>query len=344
MSETGTMRALVFDGPGDVRFKDVPIPELAEDEVLIRTSYAAVCGTDVHMLEGSFPAKPGIVMGHEASGVVEAVGRSVKHVVPGQPVTASPIIVCGQCKACRNGRYNVCRYRKHLGIEADGVYAEFYKLPGTSVFPAPEGLDPREAALVEPAAVAYHAVCRAAPTPTETVVIIGDGPIGLFLLESVIAFGCQRIILSGHRKRRLDLALELGAHRVVRPPGEDLKAIVMEETGGCGADLVVEAAGRPETIAESVHLARSAGRIMMVGIPGEPVLFDFVSLVRREVDLLTSDASLYAAELPQELVAKRILDARPLITHTFPFREAIEAIRASKGQDAIKVLISFDDP
>jgi len=342
MSGEERMRALVFEGPGDVRFEEVPVPEISPDEVLIKTSYAAVCGTDAHMLDGCFPAKPGIVMGHEASGVVEAVGDRVHHVTPGQPVVTSPIIVCGSCKPCRSGRYNVCMHRKHLGIEADGVYAEFYKLPGYSVYPAPEGLDPREAALVEPASVGYHAVCRAAPTPSETVVIIGDGPIGLFMLESIVAFGCQRIIVSGHRKRRLDLALELGADRVVRPPEEDLRAIVMEETGGVGADLVVEAAGRPETIGESVHLARSAGRIMMVGIPGEPIPFDFIDLVRREVDLLTSDASLFATEVPHELVGKRILDARPLITHTFPFDEALDAIRVSKGQDAIKVLISFE--
>jgi len=335
------MRALVFGGAGDVRFADVPVPKIAPDEVLIRTSYAAVCGTDAHMLEGAFPAKPGIIMGHEASGVVAKVGDHVSHLEAGQPVVASPIVVCGRCHPCRAGRHNVCQLRKHLGIEADGVFAEFFKLPGYSVFAAPHGLDPKEAALVEPASVGYHAVCRAAPTPSETVVIVGDGPIGLFILQSVIAFGCQRVILSGHRRRRLDLAEKLGAHRVVRPPEEDLHAVVMEETDGSGADLVVEAAGRPETIAESVRLARSAGRIMMVGIPSEPVPFDFVSLVRREVDLLTSDASLYATEKPHELIAKRILDARPLISHTFAFEEAIDAIRASKGQDAVKVLVAF---
>jgi 2-desacetyl-2-hydroxyethyl bacteriochlorophyllide A dehydrogenase len=274
--------------------------------------------------------------------VVAEVGDRVTGLTAGQPVVTSPIVVCGRCLPCRSGRYNVCQHRLHLGIEADGVFAECYKLPAYSVFPSPEGLDPREAALVEPAAVGYHAVCRAAPTPSETVVIIGDGPIGLFILESVVAFGCQQVILSGHRTRRLELAERLGADCVVRPPGEDLYSVVMDATGRRGADLVIEAAGRQDTIAESVRVVRSAGRIMMVGIPSEPIPFDFLQLVRREVDLLTSDASLYATERPHELVAKRILDARPLISHTFPFDETTEAIRASKGQDAIKVLVSFD--
>ena len=336
------MKALVFEGPGDVRWTDHPKPQIAEDEVLIRTQFAAVCGTDAHMLDGGFPAKRGIVMGHEASGVVEAVGRRVTHVRPGQAVVGSPIVVCGACLACRSGRYNVCEHRKHLGIEADGVFAEYFKLPGYSVFAAPPGLTPEEGALVEPAAVGYHAVCRAAPTPSDTVVVMGSGPIGLFLLESVVAFGCQKIIVSGHRQRRLDLAVQLGAHRVVRPPEEDLEAVVMEETNGSGADLVIEAVGRPDTIAESVRLVRSAGKIMMVGIPSGPVPFDFVHLVRREVDLLTSDASLFAYERIHELVAKKVLDARPLITHTFPSENVVEAIEASKAQDAIKVLVSFD--
>ena len=116
----------------------------------------------------------------------------------------------------------------------------------------------------------------------------------------------------------------------------------MEETDGGGADIVFEAVGRPDTISESVRLVRSAGKIMVVGIPSAPVTFDFVHLVRREVDLLTSDASLYAVERTHELVAKKVLDVHSLITHTFPFDRAIEAIRASKGQDAIKVLIEFD--
>jgi 2-desacetyl-2-hydroxyethyl bacteriochlorophyllide A dehydrogenase len=335
------MKALVFDGPGEVHLKEVPRPEISDDEVLIRTEFAAVCGTDAHMLSGGFPARKGIVMGHEASGVAEAVGSRVKHIVPGQRVVGSPIVVCGTCLACRSGRYNVCQRRKHLGIEADGVFAEYYKLPGYSVFPAPPGLTPEEGALVEPAAVVYHAVCRVAPTPSDTVVVMGAGPIGLFVLESVAAFGCQRIIVSGHRRRRLELAKRLGAHRVVCPPDEDLEAVVMEETGGSGADVVIEAVGRPDTIAQSVRLARSAGKIMMVGIPSGLVPFDFVHLVRREVDLLTSDASLYAYERIHELVAKKVLDARPLITHTFPFDRAIEAIEASKAQDAVKVLIAI---
>ncbi len=337
------MQALVFDGPGDIHIKEVDKPRISPDEVLIKTGFAAVCGTDLHIMKGSFPAKPGIIMGHEAAGTVEAVGENVKHLVPGQQVVNAPYLICGDCLPCRSGRYNVCRYREHLGIDTDGVFAEYYKLPEYAVYPSPDGLSLEEGALVEPAAVGYHAVRRIAPTPSDTVVIIGAGPIGLFALESVVAFGSQRIIVSGHRQRRLELAKRLGAHRVVRPPEEDLRTVVLEETDGNGADMVIEAAGRPDTIAETVSLVRSAGRICLVGIPSQEVRFDFISLVRREVDVLTSDASLLAYERTHELVAKRILDARPLISHVFPFERIIEAIEASQDQDAIKILIRFGE-
>ena len=337
------MQALVFDGPGDIHIKEVDKPRISPDEVLIKTGFAAVCGTDLQIMKGSFPVKPGIIMGHEASGTVEAVGENVKHLVPGQQVVNAPYLICGDCLPCRSGRYNVCRYREHLGIDTDGVFAEYYKLPEYAVYPSPDGLSLEEGALVEPAAVGYHAVRRIAPTPSDTVVIIGAGPIGLFALESVVAFGSQRIIVSGHRQRRLELAKRLGAHRVVRPPEEDLRTVVLEETDGNGADIVIEAAGRPDTIAETVSLVRSAGRICLVGIPSQEVRFDFISLVRREVDVLTSDASLLAYERTHELVAKRILDARPLISHVFPFERIIEAIEASQDQDAIKILIRFGE-
>jgi len=336
------MQALVFDGPGNVHLKEVAKPQISPTEVLIKTRFAAVCGTDLHMMEGSFPAKPGIIMGHEASGTIEAVGENVRNLVPGQQVVSAPYLICGDCLPCRSGRYNVCQHRQHLGIDTDGVFAEYYKLPEYAVYPSPEGLSLEEGALVEPASVGYHAVRRIAPTPSDTVVIIGAGPIGLFVLESVVAFGCQKIIVSGHRQKRLELAKRLGAHRVVRPPEEDLKTVVLEETDGRGADIVIEAAGRPDTIAETVHLVRSAGRICLVGIPSAEIPFDFISLVRREVDILTSDASLLAYERTHELVAKKILDARPLISHVFPFERIIEAIWASQDQDAVKVLISFD--
>jgi 2-desacetyl-2-hydroxyethyl bacteriochlorophyllide A dehydrogenase len=336
------VKALIYESPGRVGIKDVKKPEIEPNEVLIKTKFAAICGTDAHILKGKFPAKRSIVLGHEASGIVEEVGKSVRNIKPGEEVVCAPYLVCGECIPCRAGRYNVCMNRKHLGIEADGVFAEYFKLPSYAVYPVPQGMSLEEGALVEPASVGYHAVRRVSPTPSDSVVIIGAGPIGLLILQSVAAFGCQKIIVSELIDKRLRLAGELGAHRVVNPQKENLKEIVKEETAGEGVDIVIEAVGLPETIAESVQLVRSAGKICIVGIPNEPVALDFLTLVRKEIDIITSDASLIGYEKTHELVAKKIIDVRPLITHTFEFEDIFKAFDIVKRQEAIKVLISFD--
>jgi 2-desacetyl-2-hydroxyethyl bacteriochlorophyllide A dehydrogenase len=341
--EVNLMKALVYVDVGKVEIRDVEKPRIGSGEVLIKTKFATLCGTDESILEGKFPAKTGVILGHEASGIVEEVGGGVPNMKPRDPVICAPYLVCGRCIPCRAGRYNVCADRKHLGIEVDGLFAEYFKLPGYAVYPAPPGMDLEEGALVEPASVAYHAVRRVSPTPSDSVVIIGAGRIGLLALQSVAAFGCQRIIVSESIDKRLQLAGKLGAHRVVNPQNEDLEEIVKEETDGTGVDIVIEAAGFPETIAETVGLVRSAGKICLIGIPEKSVEFDFLTLVRREIDIVTSDASLVGYEKTHELVAKRIIDVRPLITHTFRFEDIAQAFDVVKGQEAIKVLIEFPD-
>lgn len=338
------MKALVYEGPERVEMRDVGKPEIGPDEVLIKTKFAGVCGTDLHILGGRFPVKEGVIIGHEASGIVEEVGEDVQTIKLGEEVVCAPYLFCGECIPCRAGRYNVCMNRRHLGIEVDGLFAEYFKLPAYAVYPAPEGMSLEEGAVVEPASVGYHAVQRVSPTPSDSVVIIGAGPIGLLILESISAFGCQKIIVSELIDKRLRLAETLGAHRVVNPDRENLKEIVKEETDGVGADIVIEAVGIPETVAETVGLVRSAGKICIVGLSREPVEFDFLSLVRREIDIITSDASRMGYEKIHELVAKKIIDVRPLITHTFQLEDIGKAFDvATKRQESIKVLIAFPD-
>ena len=338
------MKALIYEGLKDVKLKDVEMPKIGSNEVLIKTKFVAICGTDMSILKGKFPVKKGVVLGHEGSGVVEKVGIDVQNVKPGDEVIVAPYLFCGECVPCRAGRRNVCRKREHLGIDVDGLLAEYFKLPSHAVYLAPKGMGLEEGALVEPASVGYHAARRASPTPSDTVVIIGAGPIGLLVLQGVAAFGSQKIIVSELIDKRAKLAEKLGAHRVVNPKKENLKDVVMKETGGDGADLVIEAVGLPETIAETVGLVRSAGKICLVGIPGGHLSFDFMSLIRREIDIVTSDCTLMSYEKTHELVAKKIIDVRPLITHTVEFKDVLKAFDILKDQqDAIKVLIKFPD-
>jgi 2-desacetyl-2-hydroxyethyl bacteriochlorophyllide A dehydrogenase len=335
------MKALVFKGPHDVAMEDVGVPQIGPDEVLIQTKFASICGTDLKIMEGKFPAQKGLILGHEGSGIVEKVGKNVNHLKKGDPVIFEPYLICRQCIVCRSGRYNVCIDRRHLGIEADGVFSEYFKIPSYAVHPIPEGLSLEEAALVEPTSVAYHAVTRLRPLPSDTVAVLGAGPIGLMALQSVKAYGSQKVIVSDIIEERLRLAENLGASRVVDSREENLFDVVMEETDGNYVDKVLEAVGIPETIQQSVEIVRTAGRIGLVGISEEPVTFNFLRLVRKEIDIVTSDASCMSYEKEPLLMAKGILRVKDLISHIYDFEDIFEAFERAKKKRDIKILIRF---
>lgn len=336
------MKALVYKGPHNISMEDIKIPDIGEDEVLIKTKYASICGTDLKIVEGKFPAHKGLVLGHEASGIVEKVGRNVVHITRGEPAVFEPYCVCGRCIACRSGRYNVCFYRKHMGIEADGVFAEYFKVPGYAVHPVPRGLSLEEAALAEPTSVAYHSVVRLGPLPGDSVAILGAGPIGLMALQSIRSFGAHTIIVSDVIKERLNLAEKFGATRIVNSREESMIDVVLDETDGQGVDKVLEAVGVPETIQQTVEIVRAAGKICMVGISEVPVEFNFLRLVRKEIDIVTSDASCMSYEKEPLLIAKGILNVRDLISRVYEFDRILEAFERAKLKKDIKILIRFD--
>lgn len=335
------MKALIYKGPHNVEMEDIEIPKIGPDEVLIKTKYASICGTDLKIAEGQFPAKEGLILGHEASGIVEKAGKNVTHIKEGQPAVFEPYLICRRCVVCRSGRYNVCIHRRHMGIEADGVFAEYFKIPGYAVHHKPEGLSLKEAALVEPTGVAYHSVVRLAPTPSDSVVVLGAGPIALMAVQSVKAFGAHQLIVTGHHDERLSLAKKFGATRTVNTYEEDVFDAVMEETNGQYADKVLEAVGVPETIKQSVEIVRTAGRIGMVGISEKPVEFNFLRLVRKEIDIVTSDASCISYEKEPLLIAKGILNVKDMISRVYDFDNILDAFERAKLKKDIKILVKF---
>jgi 2-desacetyl-2-hydroxyethyl bacteriochlorophyllide A dehydrogenase len=336
------MKALIYEGPHSVVLKDIDVPEIGSDDVLVKTKCASICGTDLKIIEGHFPAQKGLILGHEASGIVEKVGENITHIGDGDPVVFEPYLICGRCVACRSGRYNVCVRRRHMGIEVDGVFAEYFKIPGYAVHRMPENLSFEEAALAEPTSVAYHSVVRLNPLPGDTVVILGAGPIGLMAVQSVKVFGSHKIIVSDPVEERLHLARKFGAKRTINPQNENVFDAVMEETDGHYADKVLEAVGVPETIQLSVEIVRTAGRIGIVGISDVPVEFNFLRLVRKEIDIVTSDASCMSYEKEPLLIAEGILNVKDLISQVYDFDSILDAFERAKLKKDIKILIKFD--
>ncbi len=332
------LKAAIYEGPRKLAFKEVPTPNIGEGEALVRTRAVGICTTDIHIYEGKLPiAKPPLIMGHEASGdVVEIKGESKISV--GARVVIEPCLHCGRCEACLSGTYNVCFHRKHLGIDVDGCFAEYVRIPIENLHIVPEDLSYEEAALTEPACVAIHAVRRARVSPGEFVAIIGAGAIGLFAMQAAKSSGAD-VIISDILNERLEIAKKLGADVTVNPIEEDIKLRVMEETGGLGAHVVIEAVGTPQTIYQTTSLARTGGRIVIIGLSGEKTEMDIMDIVRRELEVIGSDSCLMKLEVPMKLISDGKIKARPLISHILSLDKLEDALDIAKERKGLKVIV-----
>uniref|UniRef100_A0A7C2VBI1 Enoyl reductase (ER) domain-containing protein n=1 Tax=Ignisphaera aggregans TaxID=334771 RepID=A0A7C2VBI1_9CREN len=241
------MKALRLHGPKTLRLDDVEEPQIEPDEVLIRVEYAGVCGSDLHVYRGAmrnrvkYPAIPG----HEFSGVVARVGSRVTWLSEGDRVVVNSVVPCGRCVTCAAGRPNICTNFKILGVDLPGAFAEYVKIRGDRVYRIPEGLSLREAALAEPFSVALHACRRANIEIGDTVVVIGQGPIGLCVTQAAKHYGAEKVIALEILGNRLELSKRVGADFAINPREVDPVKAVRELTNGIGADKVIEASGAP---------------------------------------------------------------------------------------------------
>ena len=336
------MRALVWTAIDTVGIQDVPEPLPGSDEVLVQVRCASVCGSDVMVVAGKHPrARTPLVLGHEFMGVVTSVseGTSIA-VATGQRVAVEPLLACKACRPCLAGLDHVCEHLKLLGIETDGGFAEFVKVPTERVYPVPDSFSDDVSALLEPLAVAVHAVELAPPSPDDSVVILGAGPIGLLIAQVARAGGASRIVLTELDDFRLELAAKLGFETIDVKSADPVQS-VMELTGGFGADVVFDAVGVPKAAEQVIPMTGIRGRIVIVGIHKKPAAVNFQQLTYREHTILGS--RIYASgNFPTaiELVSTGLVDLEPLITHTFDLEHATAALGvAQRGRECCKILV-----
>jgi L-iditol 2-dehydrogenase len=304
------MKALVLKEYKKFSYEDVPVPKFGPDEVLIAVKACGICGSDVHGMDGSTGRRrPPIIMGHEASGVIAEVGSSVKQWSPGQRVTFDSTVYCGSCEFCRRGQVNLCNRRRVLGVSCEeysqnGAFADFVAVPQHVLYPLPGQLPFEHAALVEPFAIALHAVHRAKPSGNEIAAVIGCGMIGLAIIQVLRATGCKNIIAIDIAEEKLALARKLGATTATPSNLE--------------ADVVFEAVGASATIGNAVRAARKGGRVVLVGNIAPTVDFPLQVAVTRELSVFGSCAS--AGEYPAclEMLAGGAISAAPLLSGVAP--------------------------
>ncbi|WP_140846903.1 zinc-binding dehydrogenase [Paracoccus sp. FO-3] len=263
-----TMQAAVLVAPRRFELREVPRPQIGPDEVLIRVIRTGICGTDLHMFHGHYAADDlPIIPGHEFCGIIEEAGANQRHLAPGRMVVADINIGCGHCYWCRRNEVLNCPGMVQLGITRDGAFAECVALPGRLVIPAPDDIAPEILALTEPVACVVRAARKAQAGIAQSVVVLGAGPVGNLHVQMMRLVGAAPIIVADLSAERCAMAFDVGADAAVSDPAQ-LKATVLELTGGRGADLVIESVGHPALYATAFDLIRKGGHVAFFGLTG----------------------------------------------------------------------------
>jgi 2-desacetyl-2-hydroxyethyl bacteriochlorophyllide A dehydrogenase len=341
------VKAVRIHGRGDVRYEEVPNPKADSHDVLIRIRAAGVCGTDIELCDGVHPhittgkTRLPLIPGHEWSGEVIGLGDKVRGFDIGDKVTGECSVGCRQCEYCFQGYYNQCENLEETGIlNRDGGFAESISFPSLFLHKF-SSLSFEEAALTEPTAIAIHAVTVARVSPKDYVAIVGPGPIGLLAVQVAKAFGAGALLLSGTRPERLELGGQLGADVVVNVTEENLVRVAEKFTHGHKFDVVIEATGNPDVLANIESIIRPYGRIILVGsFGGQKGLIDLDRIVTGNISLLGVVGSPNVWEESIRLLEAKKIQAAPLITHRFELshvKEGLNTVRQRIG-GAVKVL------
>ncbi|HKM91183.1 MAG TPA: L-threonine 3-dehydrogenase, partial [Candidatus Acidoferrales bacterium] len=265
--------------PG-AQIESVDVPAARPGEVLVRVRAASICGTDLHIYHwdawSASRLRPPLTFGHEFCGVVETVGDGVTRFAPGDRVTAEMHVACGHCRPCRAGQPHVCQNVRILGIDQDGCFAEFVRIPAGNLWRLDADIPEHYAAIMDPLGNAVHSVL-AGPIAGCTVAVTGCGPIGLMSIAVAKACGCSTLYATEISPHREKLARQMGADLVLDPRETDTAARVLAETSGAGVDVLLEMSGNPAAIRAGLHMLRPGGRASLLGIPAEPVTLDLLN-------------------------------------------------------------------
>jgi (R,R)-butanediol dehydrogenase / meso-butanediol dehydrogenase / diacetyl reductase len=323
-----SMAAFVWRGGHDVAVEEVPRPQASDGWAVVDVRYSAICGTDLHICAGEHPrAQAPLVIGHEFVGTL----------ADGRPVAVEPLLNCGVCSACRDGRTHVCERLRLIGIDVPGGVAEQVAVPVERLIALPEDLSLRRAAIVEPLAVAVHAVRRSRLRLGQSVMVAGAGPIGLLTASCARLAGAGRVLVSEPSPYRRAAAEEMGFE--VLDAG-DATADLRARTGGEGADVVFDTAAHPAVAASLAAWTRTSGTIVFVGVYGRPAALDLQDVVFRELE--TTGCRVYTRddmESAVTLLASGRFDPEPLLTSTVPLAEAPSALDKLRSGEELKVLI-----
>lgn len=343
------MKALVFVGPRDMQYLDVPTPQPQEGEVRIHVKAVSICGSDSGGYKGGSAMRtPGLIMGHEFSGVIDKLGAGVTDLQVGQRVGTVTNLFCDNCRDCADGLQNVCVNRAIIGTTMPkygpypGAMADFVIAPAKKIIPLPDHVSFHEAALAEPLSISLRATKHVKDIAGKTVAVFGAGPIGLLAMQCLRARDAARIIAIDVVDARLDMAKECGATHVINSKKEDLYQIIEDMTSGGGVDVLFDAVGAPETVNAGVEIIRCGGTVVWIGLAVPKFELDYKHAVCKEIDFQCS--YMYTTEMEEgiELIASGKMDVAKIITGVYPMSEGakhFELIAKGESND-VKIILT----
>ena len=327
------MRAVVYHGPGQKSWEEVPKPVVIDDtDAIVRVDATTICGTDLHILKGDLPdVVDGRILGHEAVGTVESIGAGVKNVAVGDRVLVSCVSACGHCRYCRESAYGQCLGGGGwiLGYLIDGTQAEFVRVPfaDNSTYPVPAGVSDEQILMLADILPTGYEVgaLNGDVQPGDVVAVVGAGPIGLSAIMGSRLFSPAHVIAIDLADSRLEAAKQFGADITINNGREDALAIVQELTGGLGADVAIEAVGVPPTFELATELIRPGGHVANIGVHGQPVTLHLEDLWIRNVTITTGLVDTYSTPTLLRLTQDQQVDVGRFVTHHFTLDQFDEA-------------------
>ena len=346
------MKAITIFGPNDIRMTETERPRPGPDEALVRVAYCGICGTDLAILGGEMSlVKSGAIkypvrIGHEWSGVVEEVGAKVRRIKLGDRVVSESGVSCGTCPACLAGNYGGCKNGRSVGtIDTwPGAFAEYMLMPERHLYKVADGIELDEAALIEPATVAFAGVGKIDFSPHPSVLVIGTGAIGLAAVGLCQSFGASKVLLSGRKPSKLAIGRKMGADAAVNATTEDVHSFVMDHTGGHGVNAIVETSGNPSVINSLPGLAATGAVIPLIGFYERGIdNFDIDGFVYKAITLQGILGEYFQVPKVIDLIAAGKLRMKDTITHRYPFDQAIHAMKTAgeRADTKIKMLVEL---
>lgn len=337
----------IMTNPGEIEFREIPIPEITPGQVLVKIMKIGICGSDVHVYHGKHPfTKYPVTQGHEVSAEVVETGAAVTGFRAGDKVTIQPQVTCGKCYPCRHGKYNLCEELKVMGFQTTGVASQFFAVDASKLTHLPADMSYDHGAMIEPLAVAVHAAKHGGDLAGKDIVVMGAGPIGNLVAQAAKGMGAARIMITDISDFRLDLAKMCGADFCVNTRETNFGDAMVKAFGPDKADIIYDCAGNNITIGQAIQYARKGSKIVLVAVFAGMATVDLAVLNDHELDLDTT--MMYRTEDYDDAIAlvnEKKVDLGPLVSKHFAFRDYLEAYQyIEKNQETtMKVIINVQE-